>query len=202
MRENLREARKAAGLTQQAVVQMLKEHQCQYAISEQVVICDDGAVFKKRRNGLWYKSGSLGGDGYYRVTAKIDGKAKCFLLHRIIAELFIPNPHNYPQVHHIDGNKNNNCVSNLEWCDCAYNVQESQKRHAQKYLTNLKAIRKSRKLSITKVSRLIGIPQGRYRDIEHAVIKPDSKSSILIEKYLGMDIDFLLSEHCEKEDMQ
>lgn len=42
-------------------------------------------------------------------------------VHRIIAILFIPNPHGYKCVNHIDGNKQNNHVSNLEWCSSSYN---------------------------------------------------------------------------------
>jgi hypothetical protein len=59
--------------------------------------------------------------GYWRVGIQINGKQKHFAIHRLVAKAFIPNPDNLPQINHIDGNKNNNCVSNLEWCTAKYN---------------------------------------------------------------------------------
>lgn len=54
-------------------------------------------------------------DGYKGVNLTKDGKYKYFLIHRIVAEAFIPNPNNYRCVIHKDGNVSNNWVENLEW---------------------------------------------------------------------------------------
>lgn len=55
------------------------------------------------------------GIGYYRVFLCKEGKQKRHLVHRIVAEAFIENPHNHPQVDHHDGNTLNNRVENLRW---------------------------------------------------------------------------------------
>lgn len=59
--------------------------------------------------------------GYYIVNLSVKGKCKTYSVHRLIAKAFIPNPNNYPIINHIDGNKLNNNISNLEWCSYKYN---------------------------------------------------------------------------------
>ena len=59
--------------------------------------------------------------GYLQVTLCKNGKRKIFLIHRLVAMAFIPNPSNLPQINHKDENPLNNCVENLEFCDSRYN---------------------------------------------------------------------------------
>ena len=59
--------------------------------------------------------------GYYKVELYKDKKPKVFYVHRLVAISFIPNPENKKQINHIDGNKANNNVSNLEWCTASEN---------------------------------------------------------------------------------
>ena len=59
--------------------------------------------------------------GYLKINLWKNNKSKMFLVHRIVAETFILNPNNLPQVNHKDENKSNNCVENLEWCSQKYN---------------------------------------------------------------------------------
>ena len=77
-------------------------------------------VFLKSEKILKPKSNSK--DGYLRIALSKNGKVKDKLIHRLVAEEFIPNPNNLPQVNHKDENKNNNYVTNLEWCDSKYNA--------------------------------------------------------------------------------
>ncbi len=53
--------------------------------------------------------------GHLRVSLYMNGNRKRILVHRLVAQMFIPNPNNYPQVNHKDGNKHNNHYKNLEW---------------------------------------------------------------------------------------
>lgn len=59
--------------------------------------------------------------GYSIVDLSINGQTKRKFIHRLVAETFIPNPNNYETVNHIDENKSNNDISNLEWCSQKYN---------------------------------------------------------------------------------
>lgn len=63
--------------------------------------------------------------GYLRIQLCKDGKAKKFLVHRLVAQAFIPNPDAKPQVNHIDGHSFNNHADNLEWATGSENIQHS-----------------------------------------------------------------------------
>lgn len=69
----------------------------------------------------------VGKQGYYYVNLFIGCKSKSKKIHRLVAEHFIDNPHNKPCVNHIDGNKLNNNVDNLEWCTCSENSKHAVK---------------------------------------------------------------------------
>ena len=65
--------------------------------------------------------GGLHNKGYHQVCVKLEGVQSTYKTHRLVAIAFIPNPDNLEQINHIDGDKTNNRVDNLEWCDNSYN---------------------------------------------------------------------------------
>lgn len=67
------------------------------------------------------------GNGYLQINVSIDGKKSTKYVHRLVAETFIPNPDNLPQVNHKDCNTRNNSVENLEFCTPKYNCQYREK---------------------------------------------------------------------------
>ena len=71
--------------------------------------------------------------GYMQIHIRVNGKDKVIKVHRLVAEAFIPNPDNKPQVNHIDGNKENNTSLNLEWCTNSENQLHAYKNGLQKY---------------------------------------------------------------------
>ena len=60
--------------------------------------------------------------GYLQVGLSKNGKRKRYKVHRLVAQAFLTKTEGLPEVNHIDENKQNNCVDNLEWCDRSYNV--------------------------------------------------------------------------------
>lgn len=77
------------------------------------------------RGGNRILKGVLNTKGYPQVRLYKNKKASIKRIHRIVAEVFIPNNKNLPQVNHKDGNKLNNYRANLEWCSNLYNARHS-----------------------------------------------------------------------------
>lgn len=81
-----------------------------------IEVSDEGRVRSLLRGEPYVLKTQPDKKGYHRVRITVNREKMSFKLHREVAKAFIPNPDNLPQVNHMDGNKNNNAVSNLEWC--------------------------------------------------------------------------------------
>ena len=86
------------------------------------LVTSKGRVLSLKGNNIKELKPFKDKDGYYRVNLYKKGKRKHILVHRLVAQAFISNPNNKPCVNHIDENKTNNCVSNLEWMTCKENT--------------------------------------------------------------------------------
>jgi hypothetical protein len=75
-----------------------------------------GRILKQNDNGL----------GYLQVPLSYNGKSKKEMVHRLVALVFIPNPLKLPKVNHLDANKKNNNIDNLEWCTQLENVRHAK----------------------------------------------------------------------------
>lgn len=200
MRENMNKTQQDTGFTREEVIELLEEAQIDWRIIQELnlIVCEDGSVYKSYKNG-WRKYGKGQKGPYITISVKTDNGTKHFSVHRLIAAAFIPNPYGYEQINHIDGNGQNNAISNLEWCDAAYNIRDAKKRHAPKYLTNLRVLRNKYGLKAHVISIELGILRGTYRDIENAVEKPIPYIAKKLEELFGESIDYLLSEAKEND---
>lgn len=104
--------------------------------------------------------------GYLKLHLKINGKRKTKYIHRLVAEIFIPNPNNYKEVNHIDSNPTNCNVNNLEWCDRKYNL-EYMKNHQEE----IRARHKMRMETLEDI--YYGIENGTITKVEEVKNKID-----------------------------
>lgn len=125
-------------------------------------VTEDGKVFSFNSNS--FKLLKEDKSGYMRVYLSSNSKKKWFLVHRLVAQAFIPNPENKKTVNHIDGNKKNNHVSNLEW-----NTYSENLNHAIDIgLRELQEFRVDRKLTDETVHTICKYLQEGFRNIDIA----------------------------------
>jgi len=125
-----------------AVMKEVKGYEEMYAVTPDGIVYGLPRILKRKGKGNINKA------NYFEVNRRIDKKGyievrlskkairKCYKLHRIMAEAFIPNPNNYSQINHKNGNKADNSIENLEWCTPSQNL-----KHA--YDNNLRTLSKS-----------------------------------------------------------
>ena len=136
---------------------------------------ENGEIYSLLRNKI-LKGRSL--KGYKRVALMKDGKTIDVLVHRLIAQTFLPNPENKPYINHIDGDKTNNSVSNLEWCTQKENVQhaietglkDDRGTHSSRASCNEEKLKKIRSLISEgkrneEIAKIIGVSKDVVRYI-------------------------------------
>ena len=90
------------------------------------VVYSNGTIWSRKRKGLILRQQNSN-KGYKLVSLYKEGVGCSHFVHRLVAIEFLPNPYDLPQVNHKDGDKNNNAVSNLEWCTCDENIEHAFK---------------------------------------------------------------------------
>lgn len=145
--------------------------------------------------------------GYKRVTLTKEGKQKTYLVHRLVAIAYIPNPENKRTVNHIDGNTSNNVVGNLEWA-----THSEQMHHSSKVLNRDFKNRNKPKLTtdgirvLKEKGKLVGLSNKKTTPEDEALILELYKTGMnptKISKYLGFisrrTISRILVKYKQKE---
>lgn len=172
-----------------------KGHETMYLIT------DSGRVINKYTNRELI--GSYDKDGYRKVSLQVAGKQRSATVHRLVALHFVSNPHNYPVIDHLDGNKQNNHATNLEWVTVQENTQRAYnmglikpkcgEEHGESIYTTEQIIRVCElicgdNLLYKDISKITGVSEGMINRIRNR------KAWIHISK----DYNFPISKYPDK----
>lgn len=156
------------------MVFIIKITNCKYELKYDYYISDEGYVYTSQyRRKL---TTHLDRDGYVKVRMVCaDDRRHTFSMHRLVAENYMPveNMENL-QINHIDGNKQNNNLSNLEWCTCKYNVHHAEaiglrnvkgENNPAAVLKNsdvleIRNLRQNTKLRVQDIADMYGVSKG------------------------------------------
>ena len=119
------------------------------------------------------------GHGYMQVHFRVDGKHVLKLVHRLVAQTFIQNPNDLPEINHKDSDRANNNVSNLEWCSRSYNqkyrdkfgISNTELRGHPVFAINLKTQEVSQFPSQMEASRELGVFGGNINKVTRGKLK-------------------------------
>lgn len=97
-------------------------------------IDSNGDIYSNKKGYLIQLKPYTDSQGHYKMIKLItnNGKRKNYLIHRLVAEHYIDNPMNLPEVNHKDNDMKNNQADNLEWCSRQYNLEQSYKTMSPK----------------------------------------------------------------------
>ncbi len=156
----------------------IKQFEKKYAITK------DGRVWSypkyTLKSGCWRKSG-FDKNGYLIIPLWKENKQYIRKIHRLVAEAFIPNPKNKPQVNHKNGIKNDNRIENLEWVTNKQNHEHAMKnglyiniigeKHYKAKLTenNVKEIKKHPEITQKTFAERFGVNRWQIYAIRHGI---------------------------------
>jgi hypothetical protein len=131
----------------------IKGYECRYKVSRngEIMSLNYRRTGKKR-----LMKAKKNPRGYLYITLTKNGIMKVCKIHRIVAETFIPNPNNMPEVNHKDEDKTNNAVENLEWCTRKYNCNYGTR--IEKYQKNIVCVELNKTFkSMREAERELGV---------------------------------------------
>ena len=145
---------------------------------DQYFVSSAGEVASSYRGKMKILKQKVDRAGYKAVTLSVKKSRVTKLVHRLVAEAFLENPHNKPEVNHLNGIKTDNRLSNLEWCTHAENIQHAYNTGLCKAAGQKVYDKRTRKVynSIKQAAEAYGLNPGTCRNYLNGNIKHNPTS--------------------------